>query len=163
MLKTYPIVSCQTVWDRTLSLELSDECGVPVSEETGLIRIGGVPETVQVAKALIGDKPDIHSVVMGLDAKLQITFLEIVSKGSPTSSPLAPVQVYRSAVLHNCGAIAIAVNHPSGSVLPSETDLLAFDVLGKAGKSLNIRLVDAIVVSHDDRYYSAKDKGEITW
>lgn len=166
MRKTYQIITCQTVWDKTVSLELAEDTHTRVSEETGLVTVDTPQYTAQIARALIGKSADMQAIVIGLDTKAQVAFLEIAAVGGPTQAPLSPMQVFRSAVLHNCSAVIISTNHPSGNVTPSEKDREAFEALGQAGRTLGIKLVDAVIVSPDadaDRYYSLKEHLEITW
>ena len=65
--------------------------------------------------------------------------------------------IVRQAVLTQAAGVIIAHNHPSGNVLPSQSDIKETEKLKKALKYLNISLVDHIIIS-DDRYYSFADE-----
>lgn len=62
----------------------------------------------------------------------------------------------------SCCAVAIIVlhNHPSGAITPSREDDSLTDRIAKAGKLLDIRLVDHVIIGNG-MYYSFADEGKI--
>jgi len=61
-----------------------------------------------------------------------------------------------------CGAqsIIVAHNHPSGNVQPSQSDILMCNKINAACKTLDITLLDNLVISTDN-YYSFADENKI--
>lgn len=55
--------------------------------------------------------------------------------------------------------IAVAHNHPSGTLSPSSADRSLTNKIIEAGKVLDIQLLDHIVMTVDN-YYSFRDEGE---
>jgi DNA repair protein RadC len=55
-------------------------------------------------------------------------------------------------------SIIIAHNHPSGNLKPSQADLHLTETIRKAGKLLEINLIDHLILS-DDGFYSFVDEG----
>ena len=49
-------------------------------------------------------------------------------------------------------------NHPSGNTRPSESDIKLTKKLSEAGRVMNIRLLDHVIVSDSD-HYSHTDEG----
>ena len=58
----------------------------------------------------------------------------------------------------SAAAIIIAHNHPSGDPSPSREDINVTQRLAKAGKVMDIPLLDHIVLG-DNRFVSLKEKG----
>ena len=160
MRKTYPLISCYCVRDNEVALELPSDFGLAVREDSGLVSIQGVEEAAEVAKKIIGARPQEHGLVLGLNSKSEIIFADIVSKGSISSAFLSPDMVFRSAIIHGCAAIIIAHNHPSGSITPSDADRDTTRTLRSAGEILKINVLDSLIVSPDS-YYSLKEKGDM--
>ena len=53
-------------------------------------------------------------------------------------------------------------NHPSGNPRPSEEDRQLTKKLVAAGKLLDINVIDHIIIGNE-RYYSFRDHGEMTF
>lgn len=68
--------------------------------------------------------------------------------------------VLREALLKRASAIALCHNHPSGSIIPSKDDNRLTEQLGHACQTMNIRLIDHVVLV-DGQYYSYADEGRI--
>ncbi|MEO1589240.1 MAG: JAB domain-containing protein [Bacteroidota bacterium] len=69
-----------------------------------------------------------------------------------------PKIVFQEAMLHLASGIVVAHNHPSGNFHPSDADLKITRKLVKAGKMLDIRVMDHLIISHKG-YYSFADEG----
>lgn len=84
-----------------------------------------------------------------------IAFEEIFS-GCLTSCPMSPGYIVRRALLHNASAVILAHNHPSGLVDPSEQDMRSTHAVRSAMQTVDIRLLDHIVVA-GNQFYSFAD------
>ena len=69
-----------------------------------------------------------------------------------------PREVFSEAIHKRAAAIAIAHNHPSGNVEPSEDDKDVTVRIVKCGDILGIKVIDHIVFS-EDKYYSFLEHG----
>lgn len=69
-----------------------------------------------------------------------------------------PREVFADAIRSRAAAIAIAHNHPSGNIEPSQDDKDVTARLQKAGQILGIKLLDHLVFT-DERYYSFLEHG----
>ena len=66
----------------------------------------------------------------------------------------------QGALLSNAQAIVIAHNHPSGSLIPSNSDLDITSRIKTACNYFEISLLDHLIIADND-YYSFKDEGRL--
>ena len=66
--------------------------------------------------------------------------------------------ILREALLQRATQIAVAHNHPSGNLRPSQQDKMLTEQIRKAAGTMNIRLVDHVIVC-ESGYYSFIDEG----
>jgi DNA repair protein RadC len=52
-------------------------------------------------------------------------------------------------------------NHPSGNLLPSKNDVALTHNIVNSGKLLEITLLDHLIISPDEKYYSFADDGNM--
>lgn len=89
---------------------------------------------------------------------------EVVAKITPFTGGVAgvvadPKVIFQKALAANASGFIVAHNHPSGNRNPSQADLDLTKKLKEAGKVLDIQLLDHIIMSGDDKYYSFADEG----
>ncbi|WP_291530734.1 RadC family protein [Bacteroides sp. UBA939] len=68
--------------------------------------------------------------------------------------------ILREALLQRATQIALIHNHPSGNPRPSMDDQRLTQSVQKAAQTMNIRIIDHVVVT-DGKYYSFADEGVI--
>lgn len=73
--------------------------------------------------------------------------LHVCSVGTLTSTPAAPSEVFKAALLSNAAGVILFHNHPSGSIDPSREDIMTTKRLVEAGKILGINVLDHIIVA----------------
>ena len=66
--------------------------------------------------------------------------------------------ILREALMQRATQIAVVHNHPSGNIQPSQPDRTLTEHIRKAADTMNIRLVDHVIVC-DDGFYSFADEG----
>lgn len=84
-----------------------------------------------------------------------------VSKGGVSGTVCDPKVIFTIAL--NCAGtsnIILSHNHPSGNLIPSESDKRLTEKIMNAGKLLDITLLDHIIMT-DESYYSFADEGYI--
>lgn len=89
-----------------------------------------------------------HFVVFYLDSRNQEIQREIISVGTLNESLVHPREVFEGAIKHNAAGIILAHNHPSGDTGPSEADVEITKKLIHAGKILDIKIIDHVIVSN---------------
>lgn len=66
--------------------------------------------------------------------------------------------ILREALLRRATQIAVIHNHPSGNIHPSQPDRILTEHIRKATDTMNIRLIDHVIVC-EDKFYSFADEG----
>ena len=99
-----------------------------------------------------------HFLSLHLNSKNQLIREVLVSIGSLSTSVVHPREVFAPAVRDSTAAVIFIHNHPSGDPAPSREDRDCTQRLIHAGQILGIRVLDHIVLGHDD-YYSFADAG----
>ena len=84
--------------------------------------------------------------VLLLDTKNVVIAERTVYRGNLAGSSVRVGEVYRDAVRACAAAIIVAHNHPSGDPVPSGEDLRITAELAKAGRLLDIELLDHLVI-----------------
>ena len=83
-----------------------------------------------------------------------------MSRGGLTETAVDPRQVMKHALLASATCFALVHNHPSGNIQPSRADNELTARLAKVGQTMNIRLIDHVIVTDGD-YYSYAENGKI--
>ncbi len=96
--------------------------------------------------------------VLNLDTKLQLKSLIKLYTGTINQSAIRNSEVFRNAIIENCVHIVIAHNHPSGTVEPSVDDINTTKELVRAGKLLDIDVIDHIIVGNG-QWLSLRQRG----
>lgn len=88
-----------------------------------------------------------------------------ITSGTATSSLVHPREVFRDAIRVAATGVIAVHNHPSGDPSPSSADIQITRILTEAGKTLDIHLLDHVIIgdpSRDPRqlgYYSFSEAG----
>lgn len=121
-------------------------------------RISGPEDLYRLIAPYVADADREHFYGIYLTTKNHLLAVELVSLGSLSASIVHPREVYKPAILHSAGALAVAHNHPSGDPEPSPEDQEFTRRLYKAGELLGIRLLDHVILG-DSNYVSLKERG----
>lgn len=99
-------------------------------------------------------------IVLCLDTMLNpIGFYEI-SKGGTAATVVDVFMIAQIAFLLSSKHIIIAHNHPSGNINPSNKDFEVTENIKKALKTLDIKLIDHLIITNES-HYSFADNGNI--
>jgi DNA repair protein RadC len=101
-----------------------------------------------------------HFKVLFLNSKNELIEVETLFKGSLTSSAVYPREIMEKALKYNASGLIFAHNHPSGDPAPSNSDKEITRHLTEAGKSMQIKVLDHIIVGNNE-YFSFADAGLI--
>ncbi|UCD85966.1 MAG: DNA repair protein RadC [Deltaproteobacteria bacterium] len=110
-------------------------------------------------QSLRKDRREIFKVLF-LDSKNRLIDDENLFEGSLTSSAVYPREIMKMAIKHDAAALIFVHNHPSGDPDPSQSDREITRELVSAGKIMQIKVLDHIIVG-DNRYFSFADEGMI--
>lgn len=97
-------------------------------------------------------------IVVALNGAHEVLSTFVASVGLVNKTIVHPREVFSPAIQKRATAIAIAHNHPSGSIEPSNDDKVVTQRLNEAGEILGIKLLDHIVFSYNG-YYSFLEHG----
>ena len=100
----------------------------------------------RLAESLIY-RPDVENlIVVHLSTRRKAIGFEIISTGTLDTLLVHPREVFKSAIVTNASAIALAHNHPSGEPSPSEADIKVTRDLIRVGHLLKIELLDHVIL-----------------
>jgi DNA repair protein RadC len=118
----------------------------------------GSTDAFYVMKPIFAEVDDIERMYcIFMDNKNNVLSIDKVAQGSLTSAAVYPRELIKLALKHKAGSVVISHNHPSGDPQPSNEDKVLTLKLAFAFKSVDINLLDHIVVG--DSYYSFADNG----
>lgn len=103
-----------------------------------------------------------HAWLIALNSANAIIGIFELSHGSINSSIMSTREIFMKLCL--CGAVSfmLAHNHPSGETAPSKADLEVTETIYKAGKMMQIELLDHVIIGRDNYdYYSFRQCGLI--
>ncbi|MGV3598779.1 MAG: RadC family protein [Bacteroidota bacterium] len=137
------------------------------------IELGGRRQIAEVKqKKSIGHSKDIYDLfkpkladlmheefwILLLNQGLKIIGERQVSEGGLTSTAVDARKIFRLAIDEGAASIALAHNHPSGSLRPSNEDILLTNRIKEAGKLLDVKVIDHVIVA-ETGFYSFADEG----
>jgi DNA repair protein RadC len=84
--------------------------------------------------------------VLFMDSQNRLLAMEELFRGTLTQTSVYPREVVMRALHHQCAAVVLAHNHPSGSVQPSRADEALTQHLKAALALVDVRVLDHIIV-----------------
>lgn len=117
------------------------------------------PEKVfKLVRSKLKDYSKEHFYLIALDSRNWS--IHEVSLGTLNSSIVHPREAFTEAIKNKAASVIFVHNHPSGDLKPSKEDLKTTKQLTKAGKILDIEVLDHIIVSNSG-FYSFKENNLI--
>lgn len=95
-----------------------------------------------------------HFVALYLNARNQLIHKETISVGTLNASLVHPREIFKPAIDNLAVSIIVAHNHPSGGSEASEEDIEITKKLIWAGKILDIRIIDHIIISGGTGFFN---------
>lgn len=126
-----------------LSMEYVDS-DIPAAE------IRSPEDAAGVCQRIIGCKDRENFLVMMLNAKNVVVGYHVATIGTLSACQITPREVFKAAMLCNAAAVILCHNHPSGNSTPSSEDRQITEQLVQAGNLLGIKILDHLVVSHNE-------------
>ncbi len=84
-----------------------------------------------------------------------------ISVGTLSEALIHPREVFKTALLSSASAMIVIHNHPSGRVEPSPEDRNITTKLLDAGKLLDIKVLDHLIIGQDSTFFSFQEHGLI--
>lgn len=110
-------------------------------------------------KALLLAKPIENFYILCLDINKKIIKAIKISEGNVNQSVVYIEKIISAAILHNAQYVVLGHNHPSGNKKPSESDFNITIRIVQALESVNIKVLDHIIIYNTGSYsIAAKDR-----
>ena len=91
-----------------------------------------------------------------LNSQNHLIGVETVAIGTISHVSLSPSVIFKSAILANAVSVIFCHNHPSGDLIPSQSDIEVTKRFIDVGELLGIKVLDHLIVSTNG-YRSIKD------
>jgi len=146
---------------KTAHIQAALEIGRRFREDeasTGKQKVSSAKDIVDILKPQLRDlKTELFKVVY-LDSNNRI--VDITDAATGTVNHAMPIvrEIIHSALQKFAVSIICVHNHPSANITPSTEDRKFTKELSDAGKLMEIKIVDHIIIG-DDNYYSFSDEG----
>ncbi|AWG25297.1 RadC family protein [Flavobacterium kingsejongi] len=136
------------------------ELGRRRRSEEGIVldKIATSKSVFEIMQPLIGELPHEEFWILYLNNSNKIVMKSQLSKGGITGTVVDVRLVFKKALENNAVSIIVCHNHPSGILQPSDADKQITEKLKEAGKNLDIRLLDHLIIT-EKGYYSFADSG----
>ncbi|MFR0673784.1 RadC family protein [Enterobacterales bacterium AW_CKDN230030176-1A_HGKHYDSX7] len=85
-----------------------------------------------------------------LDTRHRPLAFEVLFRGSIDRANVYPREVVRRSLTHNCAALILCHNHPSGNPEPSREDVQLTHVLREALRLIDVRVLDHVIVGEGE-------------
>lgn len=99
--------------------------------------------------------------VLLLSNNNQVNSIYCLSKGGITGTVVDIRLLFSIALKTLSVGIILAHNHPSGNKKPSQADITLTNKIVTAGKQLDIKVLDHLILAPDKTYYSFTDNGHL--
>ncbi len=100
-----------------------------------------------------------HIRTLLLNTKNQVVGIHQLYQGTLNSSNVRVCELFREPIRQNCAAIILVHNHPSGDPSPSRDDIQVTRQAVAAGKTLDLEVLDHLIVCRGERWLSLKERG----
>jgi DNA repair protein RadC len=101
-----------------------------------------------------------HFVVLYLNRAMKPIKLEKISEGGLSATVVDIRLIGKMALMNLASAVILAHNHPSGNLLPSESDILLTDKIKNGLQLIDVQVSDHLIIGHND-CYSFSDNGKL--
>lgn len=112
----------------------------------------------ELLQPVLGELPHEEFWIIYLNNSNKVIQKNQLSKGGITGTLVDVRLVMKNAIELGAVGIILAHNHPSGTLKPSKADKQLTDKLKVAGDSLDIKVLDHVIITEAD-YFSFADNG----
>ncbi|MBP7182797.1 MAG: DNA repair protein RadC [Flavobacterium sp.] len=112
----------------------------------------------EIMQPIIGELPHEEFWIIYLNNSNKVISKSQLSKGGITGTLVDVRIVFKTALEMGATALILCHNHPSGTLIPSDADRQITRKLKLAGDSLEIKVLDHLIVT-ETSYFSFADEG----
>ncbi|MFT5231035.1 MAG: DNA repair protein RadC [Saprospiraceae bacterium] len=128
------------------------------SRPAQLKKITSSQSVFHIMQPILGDLPHEEFWVIYVNNSNKVLRKLQLSKGGITGTLVDVRLAFKSALEIGAVAILLVHNHPSGTLRPSAADKNLTDKIKTAGLSLDVKVLDHIIIT-EDAYFSFADEG----
>lgn len=129
-----------------------------VEEAVILEKITSSKAVFELMQPIIGELAHEEFWVIYLNNANKIIYKCQISKGGITGTLVDSRVIFKIAFEYNATALILLHNHPSGKLQASQADVALTKNLQQASKSLEIQILDHIIIT-ENHYFSFADEG----
>jgi DNA repair protein RadC len=129
-----------------------------VEEAVELVKITSSKVIFELMQPIIGELPHEEFWIVYLNNSNKVITKTQLSKGGITGTVVDIRIAFKMALEIGATSIVLCHNHPSGSLKPSEADKQITQKLKRAGESLEITILDHVIIT-ETSYFSFVDQG----
>ncbi len=126
-------------------------------EAIELKKITSSKAVFDIMQPIIGELPHEEFWVLYLNNSNKVIYKAQLSKGGITGTVVDVRLVFKIAFEQNATGLILTHNHPSGKLIASEADLKITKQIKEAGKTLEIHVLDHIIIT-ENGYLSFQDE-----
>lgn len=144
---------------KAVTIAAALELGRRRSGEEGLKqkKISSSKSVFELLQPIIGELPHEEFWIVYLNNSNKVLQTMQLSKGGITGTFVDVRLVFKSAIQLGAVAVILGHNHPSGTLKPSNADKALTQKLKVAGESLDIKVLDHVIVT-ENSYFSFADE-----
>lgn len=129
-----------------------------VNEEPSMYKVSSTFGMAHYIQEKIGNDSSETVLVLALNTKLNILAYSELFRGSVNRSLAHPREIMQFVLLNNATKFILAHNHPSGNPHPSSDDESITMRMKEVGELMGIELLDHIIVTSTDEYFSFREQ-----
>lgn len=135
---------------------------LPLVRESTKEKIRTPADTFRVSEDIASLAQETFQV-LSLNTKNMLISRHMATLGIVDASLVHPREVFRTAIENNATAVILIHNHPSGDPSPSADDIRVTKQLIEAGKVIDIKVLDHVIIVEKDEdhsgYLSLREEG----
>lgn len=142
--------------DRLLAaIELSNR---PITSLQGARTISSSADAFQLVRSKLSNLIHEEFWIMIMNRANKLISMQRISSGGVSGTVVDAKLVFLKLIQFSASSVIFVHNHPSGNLIPSQADIQLTNKLVQAGQTLDIVILDHLIVS-DETYYSFADEG----
>jgi DNA repair protein RadC len=146
----------QTAWRLLAIAEMGKRMSRPLSPR---VRISAPSHIADLMMSELAGLTQEELWVIALSTRNEVIDKVRLYRGSLNTSVVRVGEVLRVAMLRNAAAFVIVHNHPSGIPDPSPEDIRITREIAQCAKTMDIPLLDHVIIGHHNKYVSLKERG----
>lgn len=127
---------------------------------TQAYRIRGSKDLADYMRPVLGSKSQEEIWIITLSRSNHIINRHMITRGSAVASVFDLKGCLKRALIDEAQGVILCHNHPSGNLAPSPQDDNITHLLMEGARSVDIRLLDHIIIAHTG-HYSYADEGRL--